>query len=147
VRTNTPSSAEATGMQDRITSEQCDSDSEDGLALEHHIPFTASKDFPIVPLPSTLAKAGYNAAAKEVERSSSKGRAKVNAGTAVLRTKSDGDQGGAANKPVSVGVIVPSKRARYSFADALDNAEERIEAEKEDEDEDEDEYESEADYV
>lgn len=144
-----PWSDKLADAQDQVNSVICETDSEDELPLEYSILFTASKDFPIVPLPSTLARAGYNAAAMEVERLyDAKDQYKVKARKSALRELAPG-HGGVGDKPVPIGVVVSSKRTRYSLADALEDTEERFQAEDEDEDEGEgeNEEESESEYV
>lgn len=95
-----------------------------------------SESFPVVPLPSTLDRAGYEIAAKKVEKSNDaevKGKAKtlqqVDRPSALLGI----DHG----QRHSAEVLVPRHRAGYTFAGALEATEGLIHFSDGDGDEDE----------
>ncbi|KAF2852963.1 hypothetical protein T440DRAFT_477328 [Plenodomus tracheiphilus IPT5] len=114
---------EQSDNKEQVEPEICETDSEDEISMEFKIPYTTSKDFPIVPLPNTLARAGYEIAAMKVEVSSTKVNGKCTTQEEVKKSsalpRNGRSKSRAAKKQASAGVLVPKQRARYSLADAL----------------------------
>ncbi|KAI8937148.1 hypothetical protein NX059_006362 [Plenodomus lindquistii] len=107
--------------------EVCETDSEDEISQQFEFPYKNAEDFPVVPLPSTLARAGYHTAAIKIEKLYSQGREKAQGRQQVGTSSNLGHNGrsqhGATNNRASAGVLVSKPRVQYSFEEALEATE------------------------
>ncbi|KAH9871758.1 hypothetical protein J1614_006014 [Plenodomus biglobosus] len=113
---------ESPDNREQVEAEACETDSEDEISLDVSIPYARSESFPVVPLPSTLDRAGYENAAKKVEKYNAaevKGKAKAQQQVDRPSALLGNDHG----QRQSAEVLVPRQRAGYTFADALEATE------------------------